>query len=179
MSDSGTPLIFTDAGPTLTEAALRACEARLGVALPSDYRAFLLRHNGGRVSPSDIELPEIEDGEVELRCLYGVGRPAAGDLEENQRGASARRIGRPGILIGDDSLGNEYLLSTTGDDRGTVHFVDLDAVWGDPDRPVPTYRLAASPPRSRSFWTSCKTSIDTHGAADLHLRGAASGKLRS
>jgi cell wall assembly regulator SMI1 len=47
---------FTESGPPLTEERLQGAERRLGVTLPDEYRAFLLRHNGGRPHPSTLSI---------------------------------------------------------------------------------------------------------------------------
>jgi hypothetical protein len=49
--------VFRDSPPAPSESALWAAEARLGVALPADYRAFLLAHNGGSPEPAAFVEP--------------------------------------------------------------------------------------------------------------------------
>jgi cell wall assembly regulator SMI1 len=41
--------------PVLTEADIAAFEQENKVLLPHDYRAFLLKHNGGELHPADFD----------------------------------------------------------------------------------------------------------------------------
>lgn len=43
---------FIRSGPRLDEDDIRVMESKLGASLPASYRAFLLRHNGGKPVPA-------------------------------------------------------------------------------------------------------------------------------
>ncbi|MGC1273611.1 MAG: SMI1/KNR4 family protein [Planctomycetaceae bacterium] len=58
--------------PLPTEADVEALETRIGVALPPEYRRFLLEYNGGWFRDHDLELPEGVPQD-HLECLYGIG----------------------------------------------------------------------------------------------------------
>jgi hypothetical protein len=47
---------FTNSGPALSESDVAAFEARHKLSLPADYRAFLLRTNGGQPEPNHLKL---------------------------------------------------------------------------------------------------------------------------
>src|SRR3954452_17577399 len=78
-------------GP-LTEERRAPFEAELGAALPADYRAFLLAHNGGRPVPAHFTAGPGEDGDTQESSVEwflalpetvgeedGEGEPGAGN----------------------------------------------------------------------------------------------------
>ena len=49
-------LSISDSAAAVSDADLAAVERRLGVNFPDDYRAFLLRHNGGVPRPGRFRI---------------------------------------------------------------------------------------------------------------------------
>jgi uncharacterized protein (TIGR02996 family) len=72
-----TPARFAKGGPPLTEKDLKRMEKRLDRALPVQFRAFLLNHNGGQPEPSYIPDPDPRGGPLCYRIIkfYAVCRP--------------------------------------------------------------------------------------------------------
>ena len=58
------PLAMRESGPVLTDARIRTTEEVLEVRLPPAYRAFLLRHNGGRPTPNRFDLGPYGDCQI-------------------------------------------------------------------------------------------------------------------
>jgi SMI1 / KNR4 family (SUKH-1) len=58
---------FEEAAPPASDAAIEELEARVGAELPSDYKHFLRRQNGGYLEPNSYG----DDGEgASVRQLY-------------------------------------------------------------------------------------------------------------
>ena len=112
-------------GPLDTE-RLRAIEAKLGVTLPDDYRAFLHEHNGGSPEPSDFVISD-DEGEDTVSVLYGLHRDANYSLEGNLA-AYKTHIPRSMIPIGEDPGGNQLCLGLVGAERGRVYFWDHETL---------------------------------------------------
>jgi hypothetical protein len=75
MAERSTPLEFEDEGKPLQDADIDAFEKRVGVRFPSEYRAFLLAHNGGRVKPA--VLGGFPRGEIQNFLSLGPPEDAA------------------------------------------------------------------------------------------------------
>jgi ankyrin repeat protein/cell wall assembly regulator SMI1 len=137
----------------LTTDQLAALEGRLGVALPEDYRTFLLQHNGGIPRPNWFRSPEL--GEV--LWLLSVGRagildPMRLDLEAAVAKLRAPGSTLPGRLVpvaevwtfSNPGILSDYLcLSIEGADRGELFF------WRD----IEHYRLKA-PLKAANSWSA-------------------------
>jgi hypothetical protein len=118
---------------TLSEEKLQAFEERLGVRLPSDYREFLERYNGGIPIPGGFWIREGQDGS-EVHQFYG--------LHDGPKWASLdcyvgpERYGIPEEMhaIGDDGVGNKICIGIKGDNRGAVFFIDAEIhPYDEPD----------------------------------------------
>lgn len=127
-------LSITDSAAAISDTDLAAVERRLGVKLPDDYRAFLLRHNGGVPRPDRFRLPReaAEAGLEWCRVTWfysvgggpGLGRQAV-DLESLFQ--TMHESGLPDRLVPiadvDDSLeGGALSISVRGTDRGRVYY---------------------------------------------------------
>ena len=138
-----------------SEAVIAAFEAEIGHLLPADYRRFLLEHNGGSPRPDafafnlfgrdeedivmcffplrDLSLGEVEVVELaELRtwplhCAWN-------DLQHDLVHLYQRELEDPLLPIGTDGSGNYFCLVLTGEQRGTVLFVENEN--------LETYKLA-------------------------------------
>ena len=85
-------LIVRDGPNRLSEAELQAVEKRLGLDLPSDYRAFLLKHNGGEPEPRWFGYPELSEdhdgaefGRIDFFHSVVLPTPAAFDVHDFER----------------------------------------------------------------------------------------------
>lgn len=107
-----------------TEIDVSHFEMGLAVRLPDDYRAFLIKHNGGYPDPDGFR-----GGDDVLNFFYGLWQKH-GDL--NYEELSHRNfIPKEMIPIACDPFGNAVLLEVRGPHRGRVWFWDHER-WGDP-----------------------------------------------
>jgi ankyrin repeat protein len=105
-------------GPA-SEDDIRAFERQYSMTLPSDYRAFLLEHNGGRPEPSTFD---IVNNASAVHYLYGLhAGPNWASLPDT---VDAFRDRMPAELlpIGADPLGNQICLAVASDHEPKVFF---------------------------------------------------------
>lgn len=103
-------------------------EMGIGARLPDDYREFLIRHNGGRPTPSGFS----GGGDV-LNFFFGLWQKHA-DL--NYETLAHRGLIPNGMIpIACDPGGNLVLLEVARPTRGRVWFWDHEQS-GDPDKAV-------------------------------------------
>ena len=113
--------IVDSKSPSVNENVIDAYQVRTGINLPSDYRKFLLLHNGGIPTPQQVDIPKTKHS-VLVDYLYGI-LPERGDLEyETERQSEYLPAGF--IIIGHDPGGNAYLLATKGKECDRVYFLD-------------------------------------------------------
>ena len=122
---------FTGSLRLVTEAALREVESELGVALPADYRAFLLAVNGGTPAPHEFVMakPGRPGEQIGIDFFYGVAaKRRTYDLLYEQEKIVGRTDSLPKgfVVIGYDGGGAPYFISTTGKKAGGVYFFDPD-----------------------------------------------------
>ena len=130
-------MVFSIRAPQITGADLEAVEKRIGVALPDDYRGFLLLHNGGWSEPY-----ETLDGSLSLQLWYsicgdGPERPlmSLGYANEAPRNGDWADY----IKIASDIASNSIVMRVTGSDMGKIGLYD----WQCSD-PIGTTKLAYS-----------------------------------
>jgi hypothetical protein len=116
--------------PLPTEAQASDLEERIGVTLPSDYREFLLRYNGGYFTEPDILAPSKECPQDRLTVLYGIG---ATDSSAELASAASMAIfddNKPAqvVPIGHTIMGNLLVLITRPEERGSTV---LKKAWSD------------------------------------------------
>ena len=119
------PLTFDAEERRPSEDEVAAFESRLGAALPSEYREFLLECNGGRpVDDLCVETPAAEAlGGIVVDHFYslGKGEDDVYDLDWNRRMEGPPSAFLP---IADDPAGNLLALALVGADAGSVYFWD-------------------------------------------------------
>ena len=130
--------VVTPSGIPVSLNAIRGFEDEMGFRLPSDYVAFLVNINGGKVSlDHDIRLPQLMCS-VYVEYLYPVSAsaPFVGILEARRTQAAMRLCLSESIEIGGDGGTGFFFLLLDGPKRGTVHYIfkdDLaclgDSVW--------------------------------------------------
>ena len=125
---------FDFEGPPITEADIDELEQSLGVELPASYRAFLLRHNGGRPTPEDV-FGDDHSGSV-LNHLFAVK-----DDEDiystiaHQRFAFEDRIPPDLLPIGIDAGGNRVCMGITPKNHGKIYLWVMDDEAGPGRKP--------------------------------------------
>lgn len=112
-----------ESGPPISELEVRRFEREHDVVLPSDYRAFLLRHNGGRPIPADFMLTlENEPLHWRVHFFFGLNDPEESCcLRWNYAITSATRPAGTLPIAGDEA-GNMLYLRWDEPDQGSVHF---------------------------------------------------------
>lgn len=134
-----TTIINSNIYGTLTVETLQEFEGNLNETLPADYRAFLLRHNGGKPQPACFMAPddplEGEDSplsEREVICFLPLHHNAWSDktMEESLAlpiHAALRDFKREQpdsdlLPIARDWSGNYICIGTANENRGKVFF---------------------------------------------------------
>jgi hypothetical protein len=119
---------------TLTETDIVQLEHQIGVHLPDEYRAFLLRFNGGKPSPYCFPIrgmPKNPYGVI--REFYGIECPVlSSNLKWNCEvfwGDSPRDL----LPIADTPGGNQLCLCLFGTDAGSIFLWDY---YGAPRNPL-------------------------------------------
>jgi cell wall assembly regulator SMI1 len=125
---------FSDSFSPASEEEISNFERLIGYTLPEDYRKFLSEHNGGR-QPA-LSVFRIESGQESiLALLFAVGdRDSFADLERAYT-SDSDFFPRGVIPIGGDICGNHICLAVTGDDRGTIYWVDHE-ISPEPSDPM-------------------------------------------
>ena len=129
--------IYESFYPPLQEVDIVGVERRLGIHLPSDYRSFLLTHNGGYPEPSVFTISRGVSGELGVvNRFYGIWKEKEYDLLSEVETFQGRMPANL-LPIACDPGGNQICLSVSGSDRGKVYFWfhEEEADEGEP----PTY----------------------------------------
>jgi SMI1-KNR4 cell-wall len=118
-----------DKSPPAPTAALERFEAKIGHQLPEDYRAFLIRCNGGYGCGYIEYLEPTLEEQVAVACLNHVGgfrEESYYSLESNHKVYQLHevRIPKELIWIADDPFGNAICLGISGVHRGKIFFWD-------------------------------------------------------
>lgn len=141
MESMSATILRSNAYGPLTEAALEDFERELGAPLPTDYRAFLLQHNGGTPQPACFMAPadplEGDDAPLfgrEVVCFFSLHFNTWDDsteegslafpLQEAWRDLRTEQPESNLLPIGKDWSGNYICIAYTGEDRGSVLFYD-------------------------------------------------------
>jgi hypothetical protein len=115
---------------------LKKIEARLGYPLPSDYRTFILQHNGGRPAPHRFS---TKDGKIEsgVKAFFPIADVGVNLLSETDEITLTGTIPRNLFPIAIDPIENRLVLSGSGDDAGTIYYWSWDE---EPDDATCSYR---------------------------------------
>ncbi|MCG3131836.1 MAG: hypothetical protein FLDDKLPJ_02646 [Phycisphaerae bacterium] len=119
----GWHVVKTSPFGSLTEPQLEQFERAIGAILPSDYRAFLLEHNGPDIEPRDFH---TSDGDVDsIVDLYGLhDGPSYRRLDLARRYYDESRMDLDLWPIADDPGGNAICIGIRGWRRGRIFFWD-------------------------------------------------------
>jgi hypothetical protein len=110
-------------GPRLTPQHLTDVEAELGTKLPDDYRAFLLKYNGGRPVPDTVDVENAPGTPTDVQTLFGIGRQIESSGLVWNKQVLADRLPEDCLPIACDSGGNLFCLA----EGGRVVYIDLDS----------------------------------------------------
>lgn len=109
----------------LTEAEVAGFEETLPASLPEDYREFLKKTNGGRISlEHDLRTPVASNGYGGfMGPLVVFGIDGKHSFQEEMRCFSGG-IPTELLVIASDCFGNGICIGISGDARGKVYFWD-------------------------------------------------------
>jgi cell wall assembly regulator SMI1 len=113
-------------GPPLNESEIIVFEREIGVSLPSDYREFLLQHNGGRPEPDTIDIDLLPGSPTGVHQFFGFDRKfESGNVPWNRENLGDD-LGDPGLLaIASDAFGCMFCIVIYGPNRGEIFFIDF------------------------------------------------------
>jgi hypothetical protein len=116
---------MTNSNPPILESTLTKFENEIGVSLPSDYKEFLLQHNGGCPHPDYFPMqgptPELSFGELQFLFSFSPGDSL--DLRWNLK-TYRQRVPSDLLPIGCDPGGNLLCIAISGEQRGAMYFWD-------------------------------------------------------
>ncbi len=137
-------LINNPYGP-LSLQKLEVFEITYKISLPTDYREFLLKYNGGQPSPSFFWIKAQKDGTV-VNQFYGLhDRPNHLDLRTYIIDEELFGNSKSLLAIGDDGLGNFICIGITHQNQGEIFFIDHNLyAFGKPDTFVGITKIAQS-----------------------------------
>jgi len=123
---------------------LEAIELQAGARLPNEYKAFLLRHNGGRPRPNAFPIQGLPNNPFGvIQVFFGIDDPVEScNLDWNIKTLNARLPANLFPIACDDG-GDIVCLSLFGDDAGSVLFWDCYNEPGEPSY-ANVYRIAES-----------------------------------
>jgi SMI1 / KNR4 family (SUKH-1) len=102
-------------GRAVSESEIAALEARIGIALPEDYRRFLLEVNGGRPTPENAEVSQLV-----ITGLLSLGAEhESRDIEKCAEWAK-ESLPHPDLMLIGYADGALILLAHDGPHRGEV-----------------------------------------------------------
>ncbi len=114
-----------ESGRQLSHDDIRWIESRMGIRLPGEYIAFLLRHNGGRPIPNAYPIEGLENNPFGVvRTFFGIDDPIESCNLDWTYDVVRGRIPANLLPIACDDGGDLICLSLFGEDAGAVLFWD-------------------------------------------------------
>lgn len=105
-------------------------EVRSRIALPKEYKEFLLHANGGAPVPDGFDVPGWRHVNSCVARFYGIHNGEYSNLEKECEQFTDRLP--PGIIpIADDQGGNLICLGIQGKRRGKIYFWDHEDEFDD------------------------------------------------
>ena len=114
---------------TLDDERLVTLENMLGVTLPQDYRDYLLEYNGRGFEKNTFEVFEGEYSIVHHVYRISNDNDYFDLMNSYKNGKSIdHEEGRKFLIIADDNVGNDIILSLAADSFGEIYFYDNDTI---------------------------------------------------
>lgn len=122
----------------LDKTIIEALEQVWGVGLPTAYKEFLIKYNGGCPLSNCFSFKNRPNEGSFVDGFFGIRKDPNNNLLMNIK-LYEGRIPSNFLPIGDDPGGNLILLSVKGSDRGKIYFWDHD-LEADPNlNEIPDY----------------------------------------
>lgn len=117
----------SDAYGPVPESELQQLESEVGGRLPEDYRWFLARYGQSLFENAVASAASSDLGALPFAFFHGSNESGNGVLTNymTYKGHFPREI----IPIGEDGLGNLFLLAATGRNAGNVYYWDHGVGW--------------------------------------------------
>ncbi len=126
-------LVIQNVGAPIDETTVRQFEQTVGADIPTDYRDFLLKNNGGKPTPNVFDIPQENNASV-LREFFGLNGAKTSKFQAKLE-TYKDRYPADMLPIGSDPSGNLVLLSVTGTEKGKVYFWDHELEADDERQP--------------------------------------------
>ncbi|WBS02565.1 SMI1/KNR4 family protein [Pseudoduganella sp. SL102] len=96
-------------------------EKKIGFTLPSDYKEFLLRQNGGIPDRSLIKIPSL--GKKVVQSLFALVNPVVAYTVDHNLDLYKNRMPQDMLPVANDPAGNLYIMKVgAGGDFGNIYF---------------------------------------------------------
>src|SRR5580692_7881076 len=115
----------------LDERTVAAFEARNGIKLPFDYRAFILAHHG-QVPEPNFYWVVPDDWGSGIESLYGFAEDGY-LLQEYLDGRESLGVASDMLVIGDDGCCSYLSIGLAGPRRGQVSYLDHEFASDQPE----------------------------------------------
>jgi hypothetical protein len=133
-------------GHRLTEQDLDRTERRIGKSIPAEYRAFLLKYNGGHPDPSGFSMRARENQTAigSVKRFLGVDIPERTLNLDYAIETFSERMPTFLFPIARDPGGNVITIATEGPGKGKVYFWDheYESEDGQPPTSHNLYQIA-------------------------------------
>jgi len=121
---------FSDTKPELSVAEVEDFEKKFTISFPVDYKAHLLKHNGGRCVPNVYEFFEKGNStNSDVAWFFAIydGKSNRLDAAINIYKFDEKRLPKQLLPIARDSGGNLICISTGSNDYGYIYFGDHES----------------------------------------------------
>lgn len=103
--------------------SIHELERQLGLRLPEDFRSWLLDPGAPYQVPSDVNIPDESPWIDEVSMLYGAEQILSDYLQQRELlEAGVQDFPSGTLVIGDNEMGDHFLLSLRPGDFGSVCF---------------------------------------------------------
>ena len=96
-------------------------EREYGISFPEQYRAFMLRYNGGNTPKTKLR---FDRKSYDLRALFGIDAEQYPLGRCYTRNTSDECIGRGFLPVGGDVFGNFFAIGIDNEKRGKMYFLN-------------------------------------------------------
>ncbi len=111
-------------GRSISESELNKITAEIGIELPFDYKAFLLKYNGGSPEPDAIPIKNHDEEVGTLQLFFGIDREIESSNLNWIYNEMKDRVPDSYLPIACSDTGDMFLLVLSKDLYGSVVFWD-------------------------------------------------------
>lgn len=122
-------VVIRDFKANLTDERIAEVESCLEIIFPTDYKQFLLQHNGGYPEPGTFTIGHGPE-ESQISYFFSIQEDETSNLLEMIK-LTKGQIPRNMLPVAYDDVGNLILLGVSGDQTGQVYFWDHEQENGN------------------------------------------------